>query len=143
MRPDPRNPAKLRRLAAAAIALLPMSPGPGGAAEIDYPQVIHTRYAAKDQHAGGFLVVWVEREKIFYGLDPKLYPAARYVDVTHVTPAPGTTTLTFIEVLTVSSDVPEFFHLSGNVRFRISGMELVSSNIPAMPQLPNVRPRPP
>jgi hypothetical protein len=121
----------------AALAVVLMTPSPNAAAgELDYPQVIHVRYEAKDPHLGGYFVVWVEREKIFYGLDSKLYPAVRYVDVTHVTPAPGSITLTFIEVETINSTVPEFFHLSGNIRFRVSGMEVVSSNIPAMPQLP-------
>jgi hypothetical protein len=113
------------------------------AAELDYPQVIRVRYEAKDPRVGGYLIVWVEREKIFYGLDSKLYPAARYVEVTHVTPAPGSITLTFIEVAPINSSVPEFFHLSGNVRFRVSGMEVAWTNIPAIPRTPNVPGRQP
>jgi hypothetical protein len=50
------------------------------AGDIEYPQVIRTRYEAADPKAGGNFVIWSEREKIFYGLDPKLYPAAKYVE---------------------------------------------------------------
>jgi hypothetical protein len=64
------------------------------AVEIEYPQVIKTRYEAVDQKAGGQFVIWSEREKIFYGLDPKLYPGARFVEVTQVTPSVGSITLT-------------------------------------------------
>ncbi|WP_247380211.1 MULTISPECIES: hypothetical protein [unclassified Bradyrhizobium] len=44
------------------------------AGQIEYPQVIHTQYEAVDQKAGGHFVLWSEREKIFYGLDQKLFP---------------------------------------------------------------------
>jgi hypothetical protein len=47
----------------------------GVAAEVVYPQVVKTRYEAVDQKAGGQFVLWSEREKIFYGLDPKPSPA--------------------------------------------------------------------
>jgi hypothetical protein len=49
---------------------------------------------------------------------------------THVTPAPGTTAITIITVTSVESTTPDYFHLSGNVRFKISGMQITSSNIP-------------
>jgi hypothetical protein len=49
------------------------------AGKIEHPQPIKTRYEAADQKAGGQFVVWSERERIYYGLHPKLYPAARYV----------------------------------------------------------------
>lgn len=131
-----RTVAWIRAIAALALGVVlscaALPPSPAAAAELDYPQIIRVRYEAKDPHVGGYLAVWVEREKIFYGLDSKLYPAARYVEVTHVTPAPGSITLTFIEVATVNSTVPDFFHLSGNVRFRVSGMEITASNIPPM-----------
>jgi hypothetical protein len=64
------------------------------AVEIEYRKVIKTRYEAVDQKAGGQFVIWSEREKIFYGLDPKLYPGARFVEVTQVTPSVGSITLT-------------------------------------------------
>lgn len=106
------------------------STSPLRAEELTYPQIIKIRYEALDPHTGGNFIIWVEREKIWYGLDPKVFPAAKSVDVTHITPAPGTTTITFITVTGVNSTVPDYFHLSGNIRFKISGMKIVSSNIP-------------
>ena len=49
------------------------------AGEIEYPQIIKTRYEASDPKMGGQFVLWSERERIFYGLDPKLFPAAQFV----------------------------------------------------------------
>jgi|GEM_PF-3233586 hypothetical protein len=100
------------------------------AEDLTYPQIIKMRYEALDLRTGGNFIIWVEREKIWYGLDPKIFPAAKSVDVTHITPAPGTTTITFIAVTGVNSEVPDYFHLSGNIRFKVSGMKIVSSNIP-------------
>jgi len=104
---------------------------PASAAGIDYPQIIKTRYEAVDQKTGGTFVIFSEREKIFYGLDPKLFPGARFVEVTQVTPTVGSTTLTFVEIRTVASTTSDYIHLTGNVRFRITGMTLRSSNFPA------------
>jgi hypothetical protein len=72
-----------------------------------------------------------ERERIFYGLDSRLFPGTRTVDVTQITPAPGSFALTYVEIKTVTGQVPEYLYLAGNVRFRISGMVLKSSNFPA------------
>jgi len=44
------------------------------AQELTYPRVIHIRYEAQDPRVGGHFIAWVEREKIWYGLDSKLYP---------------------------------------------------------------------
>jgi hypothetical protein len=101
------------------------------AGPIEYPQVIHTQYEAVDQKAGGHFVLWSERERIFYGLDQKLFPGARFVDITQVTPSVGSITLTYVEVRTVSSTSSDYLYLAGNVRFRVSGMTLKSSNFPA------------
>ena len=98
------------------------------AEEIKFPQLIHIRYEAVDPKAGGQFLIWVEREKIWYGLDPKLYPAAK-VEVTTITP-PGSTSLTMIAVTHVNSAIPDYFHLSGIVRFKVSGMTIKSSNMP-------------
>jgi len=100
------------------------------AVEIEFPQIIKTRYEAVDQKTGGSFVIFSEREKIFYGLDPKLFPGPRFVEVTQITPAAGSTTLTFVEIRTVASPISDYIHLTGNVRFRISGMTLKSSNFP-------------
>src|SRR5664279_839147 len=100
------------------------------AVEIEYPQIIKTRYEAVDQKTGGSFVIFSEREKIFYGLDPKLFPGARFVEVTQITTTVGSTTLTFVEIRTVASPTSDYIHLTGNVRFRISGMVLKSSNFP-------------
>jgi hypothetical protein len=106
--------------------------GFGASAEdIHFPQIVSTHYEAIDTKAGGQFVMWSEREKIFYGLDSRLFPGARTVDVTQITPAPGSSALTYVEIKTVSGQVPEYLYLSGNVRFRVSGMVLKSSNFPA------------
>lgn len=102
---------------------------PAPAQDIRYPQIIQFRYEAVDQRNGGQLLIWAEREKIWYGLDPRL-PAAKIVEVTHVTPTQGSVTLTTIAVTTISSAVPDYFHLSGNVRFKVTGMALKSNNAP-------------
>jgi len=100
------------------------------AQDVKFPQLIQIRYEAVDLQAGGHFLIWVEREKIWYGLDPKLYPAAKFVEVTHVTPAPGSISLTMIAVTRITSEIPDYFHLSGNVRFKVSGMKIKSSNMP-------------
>lgn len=71
--------------------------------ELKFPQIIKIRYEALNPRVGGQFIIWVEREKIWYGLDSKIFPAARSVDVTYVTPAPGSTTITFIAVTGVNS----------------------------------------
>jgi hypothetical protein len=103
---------------------------PTSEAAVEYPQIIRTRYEAVDQKTGGTFVIFSEREKIFYGLDPKLFPGARFVQVTQVTPTVGSATLTFVEVRTVASNTSDYIYLTGNVRFRITGMALQSSNFP-------------
>src|SRR5882757_1561004 len=72
------------------------------AQEVKFPQLIQIRYEAVDQQAGGQFLIWVEREKIWYGLDPRLYPPAKSVDVTHITPAAGSTTLIMIAVTRIN-----------------------------------------
>jgi hypothetical protein len=57
--------------------------------------------------------------------------AARFVDVVQVTPTVGSTTLTFVEVRTVDAQTSDYLYLTGNLRFRVSGMALKSSNFPA------------
>lgn len=100
------------------------------AQEVKFPQLIQIRYEAVDPEAGGQFLIWVEREKIWYGLDPRLYPAAKSVEVTHITPAPRSISLTMIAVTRINSATPDYFHLSGNVRFKVSGMTIKSSNMP-------------
>ncbi len=117
-------------LALSLLASAVISPA-AHAEDIPFPLIIRTHYEASDQLKGGQFHLWMEREKVAYGLDPKLYPGARSVDITQVTPAPGSTTLTYIEVTTVANQTPEYIYVSGNVRFRVSGMILKSSNFPA------------
>ena len=106
------------------------------AEELKFPQIITIHYDAKNPQTGGQFIIWVEREKIFYGLDTrfnadtKVFPGAKSVDITHITPAPGTTMLTMITVISVNSVTPDYFHLSGNVRLKISGMSITSTNMP-------------
>lgn len=119
-----------RKLLVLAILLWAFG-GTAIAGEIEYPQVIKTRYEAADPKAGGQFVLWSERERIFYGLDPKLFPAAQYVEVTQVTPSVGSITLTYIEVRPLNSKTSDYLYLTGNARFRVSGMVIKSSNFPA------------
>jgi hypothetical protein len=124
----------MKRLAAVQLVLLFTlfaSDDQSFAGDIEYPQLIRTRYEAADPKAGGSFVIWSEREKISYGLDPKLYPAAQYVDITQVTPTQGSVTLAFVEVKSVSGQTPDYIYLTGNLRFRVTGMVLKSSNFPA------------
>jgi hypothetical protein len=109
------------------------------AGEIEYPQIIKTRYEASDPKMGGQFVLWSERERIFYGLDPKLFPAAQFVEVVQVTPSAGSITLTYVEVRPLNSKTSDYLYLTGNVRFRISGMIIKSSNFPAST---NMAPKP-
>jgi hypothetical protein len=99
------------------------------AAELGYPQVIRTRYEAADPKGGNF-IIWLDRDRLHHGLDPRLYPAARYVEVTHVTPSPGSPTVSMIEVMSVNSTTPEFYHVAGIVRFKVTGMVVKSTNVP-------------
>lgn len=101
------------------------------AAEIEYPQVIRTGYEAADPKIGGNFIVWPDRERIFYGRDPKHYPAACFVEVTQVAPAVGSGTLTKVERRTVNSTTSDYLYLSGNVRFGIGGRVLKTSNFPS------------
>jgi hypothetical protein len=101
------------------------------AGEIEYPQVLKTRYEAADPKIGGQFVLWSERERIFYGLDPKLFPAAQFVEVLQVTPSTGSITLTYVEVRPLNSKTSDYLYLTGSVRFRVSGMIIKSSNFPA------------
>jgi hypothetical protein len=133
--PNRRNGihALVRGSLASGLVLLLIAIGlsaPTGAQDLKYPQIIKIRYEAQDPRTGGHFIIWVEREKIWYGLDSKLYPAAKSVEVTHVTPAAGSITLTTIAVTSLNSNNPDFFHLSGNVRFKISGMVIKSTNAP-------------
>jgi hypothetical protein len=100
------------------------------AAETTYPQVLRARYEATNPKTGGNFIIWLEREKMWHGLDPRLYPPVKYVQVTHITPSPGSPLITVIELMPINSSTPEFYHLAGIVRFRVTGMTLKSSNIP-------------
>ena len=97
--------------------------------EIQFPQIIRTLCEAKDQATGG-IHLWMEREKVSYGLDPRLFPDARTIDIAQV-PTAGSTTLTYVEVTTVATTIPEYIYLSGNARFHFNGRILKSSNFPA------------
>src|SRR5436305_211299 len=100
----------LLKAIASFLGLLLVATAPASAAAVEYPQIIRTRYEAVDQKVGGTFVIFSEREKIFYGLDPKLFPGARFVEVTQVTPTVGSTTLTFVEIRTVASNTSDYIH---------------------------------
>jgi hypothetical protein len=113
----------------AAILFTASNTDNGNAAEITYPQLIRTRYEAVDSKVGGHFIIWLDREKVYHGLDPRLYPAVKYVDVTHVTPAPGSPPITLIEVTSINSIVPEFYHIAGVVRIKVTGMTIKTTTI--------------
>ena len=69
-----------------------------------------------------------DRERVHHGLDVKLYPPVRYVEITHLTP-PGSPSITIIEVMSVNATVPEFYHVAGPARFKVTGTAIKSSNV--------------
>lgn len=89
-----------------------------------------TRYEAVDSQKGGHVVIWFEREKIWYGLDTRLFPSAMFAEVIHIIPAPGSPPVTYIEVRSLNAAVSDYYHVTGNVRLRTSGMAIKSSNAP-------------
>src|SRR5438445_13857054 len=91
-------------------------PNRGTTQELHYPQQIRIRYEAIDSKAGGHFIIWLERDRLWHGLDPRLYPAVKYVKVTHLTPAPGSPLITMIELGPINSANPEFYHAAGIVR---------------------------
>jgi hypothetical protein len=99
-------------------------------AQATYPLVLHTRYEANDPKAGGHFIIWLEREKVYHGLDARLYPSVRYVDVTHITPSLGSPIISVIEVMPVNSSTPEYYHIAGIARFKVTGMRITTSTIP-------------
>jgi hypothetical protein len=105
-------------------------PFPAAAEDAGYPRVIHVRYEAVDPRIGGNFIIWLEREKVWHGMDPRLYPAVKYVDVTHLTPSPGSPSISIVEVTNINSTTPEFYHVVGIVRFKVSGMTIKASNVP-------------
>jgi hypothetical protein len=86
------------------------------ASQIEYPQIIETHCEAVDQKIGGSFVIFSECANIFFGLDTRLLPAARFVGVTQITPTAGSDTPTSVEIRTVASPVSDDIHLTGNVR---------------------------
>jgi hypothetical protein len=123
----------VRALGAATVVAMSLclaTPHDGFAVELNYPVIIHTRYEAVDPKAGGNFIIWLEREKVWHGLDPRLFPTVKYVDVTHATASPGSAPITMIEVMAINSNVPEFYHLAGIVRFKVTGMTIKSSTVP-------------
>jgi hypothetical protein len=97
---------------------------------LNFPRMIKTRYEATDTIAGGHVTIWFEREKLWYGLDPRLYPGASFVEVTHVVPSVGSPPITLIEVRAINSSISDFLHVTGNVRLKVAGMKVTSSNVP-------------
>ena len=93
------------------------------AQEITYPQQIKLRYEAVDPK-GGHFTIWVDRDRIDHGLDPCLYPAVKYVEIIHVTPTQGSGPITMIEVGPVNSATPEFYHATGIIGFKMTGMAI-------------------
>jgi hypothetical protein len=105
-------------------------PRHGTAEDLTYPQLIRTRYEAVDPKIGGHFIVWLDREKMWHGLDQRLYPPVKYVDIRHVTPAAGSPPITLIELTAINSVSPEFYHVAGVVRLKVTGMVMKSTNAP-------------
>ena len=112
---------------AALLLLLIALPIEAPSAQLAYPQSIRMRYEAAEP-AGGSFIIWLDRERVHHGADLKVYPRVRYLEVNHLTPSPGSPIVTTIEVMNVNSSVPDFYHVAGIVRFKITGMVLKSSN---------------
>lgn len=110
-------------------ALLLTTATVSAAQEAEFPRIVRSEYEAIDPKLGGQFLMWSERERVFYGLDPKLYPGAKNVKITQVTPGMGTT-LTYVEITTTTSKTPDYLYMTGGTRFRISGMTMKSSNFP-------------
>jgi hypothetical protein len=91
-----------------------------------YPQVIRMKYEAAEP-AGGSFLIWLDRERIHYGLDPR-FPRVQSVEITHLTPSPGSPVLTTIEVLGLNSSIPDIFHVAGAVRLKMDGLVLKATN---------------
>src|SRR5690348_11446457 len=100
------------------------------AAEDSFPQIIRTRYEAIDQKAGGNVIIWIELEKIWFGVNPRVSPPVRYVTVTHITPSAGSPPISLIELMPINSSTPEYFHIAGLARLRVMGMTVTSTNVP-------------
>jgi hypothetical protein len=120
----------LLRCAVAMLAAAFLSPAPAAAEELAFPQMVRFRYDANDARAGGNFIIWIDRDRLWHGLDQRLYPAARYVEIRHITPSTGSPPITFIEVGNVNSSTPEYYHAAGLIRFKISNMTLTSTNAP-------------
>ena len=118
------------KLLIAMLVLTGATPISAAAEDFRYPQVIQFRYEAPDPKSGGNFTIWLDRETLRMGLDQRLYPAVRYVDVTHLTPTPGSPLITLIEVMGINAVVPDHYHIGGIVRFKVSGMTLKSNNLP-------------
>jgi len=119
----------MRRLHLAPLLVLIslILPTAGVSAQLAYPQVVRMRYEAAEEKGGSF-IIWLDRERLHHGLDSRLYPAARYVEIRHLTPSPGSPPITVIEVMNVNSSIPDFYHVGGIVRFKLTGMVLKSTN---------------
>jgi len=115
---------------AAILCALLCRPSAAEAVELSYPLITRARYEAVDPKVGGNFIIWLEREKVWHGLDVRLYPAVKYVDVMYLTPSPGSQSIVIIEVTNINSATPEFYHVVGIVRFKVTGMTLKSTNIP-------------
>src|SRR5215213_8871369 len=93
---------------------------------VSFPQRIWTRYESRDPRAGGEVVLWVERERIWYGASVRNYPnamlfqPARYVEITQITPTEGSPPITAIEIGTVNGSTPDYYQFTGFLRLRMS-----------------------
>ena len=97
--------------------------------DLKFPQIIKLRYEAADQRVGGHFTIWLDRDRLFHGLDAKLYPPVKYVEVTHITPAPGSPMISMIEIMSINAAIPEYYHVGGFVRLKVSNMLLKSTNM--------------
>jgi hypothetical protein len=121
----------MRKSVIAAAFGLALLARPAMTQELQFPQIIRTHYEALDPKLGGQFVLWSERERVVYGLDPRLYPGALTVNITQVTTSPGSSAMTYIEIRTTLNHTPDHLYFVGPARFRMSGMRLKSSNFPA------------
>jgi hypothetical protein len=84
---------RLIRILAISLCLIILPSVTAVVAKVEYRQKNAMKRSIRNPAAS--FVIFSGREKIFYGLDPKFFPAARLVEITQIAPTVGSVTLTF------------------------------------------------
>lgn len=100
------------------------------AQETAFPQIARVRYEAKDLKTSGNFMNWIDRNRIWHDLGQRLYPAVRYVEIRQVTPSTGSPPIMMVEGRPSELFHAEFYHAAGIVRFKVTNMTLIFTNVP-------------